>query len=293
MPIIRRSSGAPNRRSPRVLPRPWRLVVVLAVVLGLAVPARAADPTPAPTAPGLTEFMGGLAQQESGGRYDARNRASGAYGKYQIMPSNWPAWARRYLHFTKAPQTPQNQDRVAAGKLTDLYNALGAWDRTAYWWLTGKRGPRATWSAYASHYVGNVMLGYRILAATPPPGGVKVLNDSGGIIRYAGAWKTATDRAYVHGDVHYSKAKGAAVGVRFFGRSIRIEGPRGPTRGQVAVYVDGRLLKVVDLRARSFRPRSILASVQWAARGEHWVELRNLATRGRPYVAIDRVVIRG
>jgi len=291
MSTVRRSSEAPIRRFVP-LPGAWRLVVVLAVALGLAVPARAANPTPAPTPYGLSEFMGGLAQQESGGRYDARNRVSGAYGKYQIMPSNWPVWARRYLHYTKAPQTARNQDRVAAGKLTDLHDRLGTWDRTAYWWLTGKTGTRPTWSPYASHYVDNVMLGYRVRSATAPPGGVKVLDDST-IIRYAGAWKVARYHAYVHGGVHYSKAKGAAVGLRFVGRSIRIEGPRGPTRGQVAVYVDGRLLRVVDLRARSFHPRSVLVSVEWATRGEHWVELRNLATRGRPYVAIDRMVIRG
>ena len=86
--------------------------------------------------------MGGLAQQESGGRYDARNPSSGAYGKYQIMPFNWPSWSRRYLAPRRAPQSPGNQERVAAGRLTDLLPAYGSWDRTAYWWLTGKKGPR-------------------------------------------------------------------------------------------------------------------------------------------------------
>ena len=44
--------------------------------------------------PGLGKFMNAIGQVESGGRYDARNKSSGAYGKYQIMPSNWPAWAK-------------------------------------------------------------------------------------------------------------------------------------------------------------------------------------------------------
>ena len=110
--------------------------------------------------------MGGLAQQESGGRYTARNPSSGAYGKYQIMPFNWPSWARRYLRHSTAPQTPRNQERVAAGRLTDLYRAYGAWERAAYWWLTGKKGPRSTWSRYATRYVDNVMAGYRLRRAT-------------------------------------------------------------------------------------------------------------------------------
>ena len=41
--------------------------------------------------------MYAIGRVESGGNYTARNSTSGAYGKYQIMPSNWPAWARQYL----------------------------------------------------------------------------------------------------------------------------------------------------------------------------------------------------
>ena len=40
---------------------------------------------------GLRTFMEALATVESGGRYTARNPTSGAYGRYQIMPSNWPS----------------------------------------------------------------------------------------------------------------------------------------------------------------------------------------------------------
>src|SRR5436190_14641132 len=104
------SRSRPPRRH-RATRRP--LVVALALVTalgGVAAPGLAADPVrrPAPP-PGLAEFMGGLAVIESGGRYDARNPSSGAYGKYQIMPFNWPAWSRRYLGVRGARQTPPNQ----------------------------------------------------------------------------------------------------------------------------------------------------------------------------------------
>ena len=51
-------------------------------------------------------------------------RTSGAYGKYQIMPSNWPGWAKLYIGSSTAPQTPANQEKVARGKVTALYNWL-------------------------------------------------------------------------------------------------------------------------------------------------------------------------
>jgi len=291
MPIGSRSR--PSRR-PRATHR--QLVVALALLValgGVAAPSRAADPVRRPSPPpGLGEFMGALAVIESGGRYDARNTHSGAYGRYQIMPFNWPSWSRWYLG-TRAPQTPRNQERVAAGRLSDLFGRFGSWDRTAYWWLTGKHGPRAGWSRPATRYVDNVMSGFRLRRNTPQPGGVRRLDDGGDTVRYAGAWKTATHRRYAGGAVHFATATGAAFGVRFGGREIRIQGPVGPTRGRAAVYVDGTRIGVIDLRARTFRPRATIFALSWPHRGVHWVELRVLATRGGSVVAVDRVVIRG
>jgi hypothetical protein len=103
-------------------------------------------------------FMWAMAGQESGWDYYARNASSGAFGKYQIMPFNWPAWAERYLGDAEADQTPFNQEKVAFGKIRDLYQWLGSWRRVAYWWLTGssERSQRR-WSDYARGYVDRIM----------------------------------------------------------------------------------------------------------------------------------------
>ena len=72
-------------------------------------------PTPPPTfaadPPGLARFMTAIGRVESGGRYTARNARTGAYGKYQIIPSSWRGWARLYLHNANARKTPANQER--------------------------------------------------------------------------------------------------------------------------------------------------------------------------------------
>ena len=70
--------------------------------------------------------MYAMGQVESGGNYYARNASSGAYGKYQIMPSNWPSWALRYLGNASAKPTPANQEIVAAGKFRSLYRGSTA-----------------------------------------------------------------------------------------------------------------------------------------------------------------------
>jgi len=101
--------------------------------------------------------MTGLACTESGGRFDAFNAKSGSFGKYQIMPRNWPAWAARYMGNRWAKPTPQNQEVVARERVLDLYSKHGSWRRTAYWWLTGNSTADETlWSVRAAGYVNKV-----------------------------------------------------------------------------------------------------------------------------------------
>lgn len=111
-------------------------------------------------APGVTlpHVKAGLGCWESGGRYTERNSVSGAYGKYQIMPANWPSWARKYLGRSSAKQTAANQEKVASGKLADLHRWLAQWNRVVYWWLTGDTSTnQKTWSDTAQRYVSGVM----------------------------------------------------------------------------------------------------------------------------------------
>ena len=87
------------------------LVAALATILVLTALGLCGFAAKSPA--GLSSFKCAIGRIESGGNYTARNPKSGAYGKYQIMPSNWPAWARRYLGNAQAKQTPANQEKVA------------------------------------------------------------------------------------------------------------------------------------------------------------------------------------
>ncbi|HWH24566.1 MAG TPA: SH3 domain-containing protein [Candidatus Limnocylindria bacterium] len=115
---------------------------------------------------GIRQFMAGVACVESNGRYHARNRRSGAYGKYQIMPRSWAAWSKQALGH-KARPTPKNQERVAHHKFTRKYARLGSWKRVAYWWLTGSTRPPYLWASHGRGYVAKVMRIAKRAAAAP------------------------------------------------------------------------------------------------------------------------------
>ena len=83
---------------------------------------------------GKEAFINAIGGQESGGDYGAVNGDTGAYGKYQIIPSNWPAWAEEAGIGADAPRTPENQEIVARFKLGQYYDKYGARGAAIAWY---------------------------------------------------------------------------------------------------------------------------------------------------------------
>jgi hypothetical protein len=269
------------------------LLVAGLVATALPVGVLAADP------PGQNRFMHALGQVESGGRYDARNPHSGAYGKYQIMPASWRAWARQYLGSATAPPTPRNQERVARAKVADLKRWLRTWPMVAHWWLTGSSSPNvASWSPFSTEYVQRVMTIYRAVGGAKPPAHkprparARTIGDASRAIAYAGGWQSARFNAYSGDTVRYASRARATATFTFVGRSIRWVGPKGPTRGRAQVFVDGHLIRVVDLHSAGFQARTTVFGRTWARPGRHTIRIVVLGTRGRPIVAIDEFSVR-
>ena len=83
---------------------------------------------------GKEAFINAIAGQESGGDYNAVNGRTGAAGKYQIMPENWPAWAEEAGLGRDAEMTPENQEIVARFKLGQYYDKYGARNAAIAWY---------------------------------------------------------------------------------------------------------------------------------------------------------------
>jgi hypothetical protein len=271
--------------------------VVVAAILVTIVPSVALATAP----PGLERFLYALGQVESGGNYTARNSTSGAYGKYQILPSSWAAWAKLYLGSSTAPQTPTNQEIVAHRKVTALYNWLDTWPTVAHWWLTGssERNP-ALWSSFSRTYVNRVMA---IMGSTDIAGsGTSTSSSTGWIdsrdtrlserssqIAYRMTWSTATFSGYAGDHVRYAKATGASATITFTGKGIAWIGPVGPTRGRARIFIDGRAVATVDLRRSTFRARALLYAKAFPNGGKHTMKIV-VTSSGRP-VAIDEIIV--
>ena len=95
----------------------------------------------------FSKLMASFGIQESGGDYNAKNGRTGASGKYQILPDNWPSWSQEAGLPAGSEMTPENQEKVARFKLRQYYDKYGAEGAAVAWysgetnaqrWVSGK-----------------------------------------------------------------------------------------------------------------------------------------------------------
>ena len=225
------------------------------------------------------------------------------------MPSNWPGWAKLYVGSSTAPQTPVNQEKVARGKVTALYNWLDTWPNVAHWWLTGS-GERnqALWSTYSQAYVAKIMKIYRTPSPRrPPPLDVMARPRHRHRVGVVDVTSRRIQREQ-HRDrlrrplgdrkprrlrrrrVLYSRADGATATYSFYAKSVAWIGPVGPTRGKARVSVDGVVVGVgrpapLVVQAAGQPLHAVLASEP----ATHTLTIKVIGS-GRP-VAIDEFII--
>ena len=126
------------------------------------------DPTILSNVP---KVAGSIGQFESGGNYSAHGPTtkSGdrAYGRYQVMGNNIPAWTKEALGVSMSPQeflaSPAAQDRVALYRMAQYHQKYGNPSDVASVWFSGRpqRGnnSRDVLGTSVPQYVNNVVGG--------------------------------------------------------------------------------------------------------------------------------------
>ena len=281
--VLHRSARSPRRpgRKEPIARRGWPPSCGPRGPLGRGTPrvAHPGDRHSASAPPGLERFLYALGQVESGGSYTARNTTTGAYGKYQIMPASWAAWAKLYLGSSTAPADagepgdrgpPQGHGSVrlarhvadgrplvadrlvgtepASGRRTRGRTSTRSWRSTTRRPTRRERADRATttWIDSTDARIGETAR----RSSTRPHG------------RRPATRRTPASRWYATGP-------GASATIAFMGNGIAWIGPVGPTRGVAKVYIDGRYVATVDLRRSTFQARKTVFAQTLAAGASH------------------------
>jgi hypothetical protein len=117
-----------------------------------------------------------------------------------------------------------------------------------------------------------------------------LVQQSTGVV-YTGTWTSVYSAVYSGGSARYSGGPGATASYTFSGRSVGLVMSRGPSRGQVAVYIDGAYAVTVDLYAATSSYAQIVFSRTFPAYGAHTITISVVATAGRPVALLDAVAL--
>jgi hypothetical protein len=109
-------------------------------------------------------------------------------------------------------------------------------------------------------------------------------------LSWSSGWHTTTSSSYSGGSARYAKAAGSRVSYTLSARAIALVTTAGPTRGKAKIYVDGSLVKTIDLKASKTTYRYVAWYRQWSSSSKNTVKVVVLGTSGRPRVDVDGFV---
>ena len=102
-------------------------------------------------------------------------------------------------------------------------------------------------------------------------------------MKYSGTWGLSTSAVYVGGKARVGSVAGRSATLAFNGNRLAWLSRTGPTYGSARVYIDGSLVKTVNLNAATVTDRKMVFVRSWSAVGNHDPDRggRNVRSPGR------------
>ena len=123
-----------------------------------------------------------------------------------------------------------------------------------------------------------------------PSVGVTGVQEGSSRIDYSGGWKRVTGTTFWGGASKVTTTAGSWAQVTVIGHSIGLVARRGPSRGVVAVYVNGVKVDMGDLGAATLSPRRIVGAKTYATAAKRTVKIKVLSVPHRTRVELDAFV---
>ena len=119
---------------------------------------------------------------------------------------------------------------------------------------------------------------------------VTAFQNGGGAIHYTGHWSNQRVSGTYGGSIHTTSSAGASAWLKFNGREVVWVPSRASNRGVGRVYIDGRLVKSLNLHANGTARRRAVFTRAWTSVGTHTIKVVCAGTAGHPTIDVDAFV---
>lgn len=119
---------------------------------------------------------------------------------------------------------------------------------------------------------------------------VTAFQNGGGAIHYTGRWLNQRVSGTYGGSIHTTSSAGASASLKFNGREVVWVASRAANRGVGRIYIDGRLVKSLNLHANGTARRRAVFTRAWTSVGTHTIKVVCAGTAGHPTIDVDAFV---
>ena len=116
-------------------------------------------------------------------------------------------------------------------------------------------------------------------------------SESSTAVKYSATWGRSTSPVYVGGKARVGSVAGRSATLAFNGNRLAWLSRTGPTYGSARVYIDGSLVKTVNLNAATVTDRKMVFVRSWSAIGNHTIRIVVVGTSGHPGVVLDQIFV--
>ncbi len=125
-----------------------------------------------------------------------------------------------------------------------------------------------------------------------PSDRIGIFQNSSPSVAYAGSW---TRGAHVSGasggTVNLTTRAGAGATLHFTGRQVAWVASKTAARGRASVYIDGHLVRTIDLHSTATHRRQIVFVRTFSSSAAHTMRIVCQGTAGRPAIDVDALLV--
>jgi hypothetical protein len=116
-------------------------------------------------------------------------------------------------------------------------------------------------------------------------------SESSTAVKYSAPWALSTSPVYVGGKARVGLGAGRSATLAFSGNRLGWLSRLGPSYGSARVYIDGSLVKTINLNASTVTDRKLVFVRSWSAVGSHSIRIVVVGTSGHPGVVLDQIFV--
>jgi hypothetical protein len=106
-----------------------------------------------------------------------------------------------------------------------------------------------------------------------------------------GTWSLSSSSVYAGGKARLTGTANRSVSLTFVGNQVAWLSRTGPSFGSARVYIDGTLVKTVNLQATTAVDRKLAYVKTWTTSGTHTIRVVVVGTAGHPTVTHDQFYV--